>query len=99
MRLSKKQKRIAKAAPPFNRITGADFKKLRAKEFEMNYDKKMMSGMTKQRNRALDEIEGKFEKVKHSKQMLSLGNAYNQNDMIDFNKKIKNFQLVLVYYI
>ena len=29
MRLSKKQKRIAKAAPPFNRITGADFRKLR----------------------------------------------------------------------
>ena len=31
MRLSKKQKRIAKAAPPFGRITGADFKKGREK--------------------------------------------------------------------
>ena len=29
MRLSKKQKRIAKAAPPFGRITGADFRKLK----------------------------------------------------------------------
>tara|TARA_R100001460_G_scaffold7968_3_gene19994 strand:+ start:6138 stop:6248 length:111 start_codon:yes stop_codon:yes gene_type:complete len=27
--LSPKQKKIAKKAPPFNRITGADFKKLR----------------------------------------------------------------------
>ena len=30
MRLSKKQKRIAKAAPPFNRITGADFRRLKS---------------------------------------------------------------------
>ena len=32
MRLSKKQKRIAKAAPPFGRITGADFRKLKRKK-------------------------------------------------------------------
>tara|TARA_X000001382_G_scaffold128570_1_gene118584 strand:+ start:364 stop:495 length:132 start_codon:yes stop_codon:yes gene_type:complete len=29
--LSPKQKRIAAMAPPFNKITGADFKKLRKK--------------------------------------------------------------------
>ena len=29
MKLSKKQKKIAKAAAPFNKITGADFKALR----------------------------------------------------------------------
>jgi len=34
---------------------------------------------------------GKFEKVKHSKQMLSLGNAFDKEDMMDFKKKIKNF--------
>tara|TARA_Y100001970_G_scaffold294350_1_gene451246 strand:- start:12873 stop:14897 length:2025 start_codon:yes stop_codon:yes gene_type:complete len=33
----------------------------------------------------------KFEKVKHSKQMLSLGNAFDKKDMLDFIKKIKNF--------
>ena len=33
----------------------------------------------------------KFEKVKHSKEMLSLANAFDKNDMIDFEKKIKNF--------
>ena len=32
----------------------------------------------------------KFSKVKHSMQMLSLGNAFNRDNMIDF-KKIKNF--------
>ena len=34
---------------------------------------------------------GKFEKIKHSKQMLSLSNAFDKNDMLDFEKKIKNF--------
>ena len=29
MKLSKKQKKIAQAAAPFNKITGADFKALR----------------------------------------------------------------------
>ena len=31
-KLSPKQKRIARAAPPFGKITGEDFKKLRAKK-------------------------------------------------------------------
>jgi len=34
---------------------------------------------------------GKFEKIKHSKQMLSLGNAFDKEGMIDFKKKLKNF--------
>ena len=33
----------------------------------------------------------KFEKIKHSKSMLSLGNAFDKEDMLDFKKKIKNF--------
>jgi len=33
----------------------------------------------------------KFEKVKHSKPMLSLGNAFKNKDMLDFKKKINNF--------
>ena len=33
----------------------------------------------------------KFQKIKHSKKMLSLGNAFSKEDMIDFEKKIKNF--------
>ncbi len=31
-RLSKKQKKIARAAPPFGKITGADFKKLKRRK-------------------------------------------------------------------
>ena len=33
----------------------------------------------------------KFQKIKHSKKMLSLSNAFDKNDMIDFRKKINNF--------
>ena len=33
----------------------------------------------------------KFKKVKHSKPMLSLGNAFKKEDMLDFKKKINNF--------
>jgi len=33
----------------------------------------------------------KFEKIKHSKEMLSLGNAFDKEDMLDFKKKLKNF--------
>ena len=32
-----------------------------------------------------------FEKVKHRVPMLSLGNAFNENDLINFEKKILNF--------
>ena len=33
----------------------------------------------------------KFKKVKHTKPMLSLTNAFNKEDMFDFGKKIKNY--------
>tara|TARA_Y100001970_G_scaffold233545_1_gene291193 strand:- start:119 stop:2143 length:2025 start_codon:yes stop_codon:yes gene_type:complete len=33
----------------------------------------------------------KFEKIKHARPMLSLSNAFYREDMIDFQKKIKNF--------
>ena len=33
----------------------------------------------------------KFKKIKHSKPMLSLSNAFNKENMLDFDKKIKNF--------
>ena len=63
---SSEEERFYKNIIVLKKVVGLnDFEAIkRAKEFEMNFDKKMMSGMTKQRNRALDEIEGKFEDVK-----------------------------------
>ena len=37
------------------------------------------------------EPSSKFEKIKHSKSMLSLSNAFEKEDMLDFKKKIENF--------
>ena len=39
----------------------------------------------------------KFEKIKHSRPMLSLGNAFDRGDMLDFQKKIKNFLNIKSY--
>ena len=36
-------------------------------------------------------LTNKFKKIKHLKPMLSLSNAFNKTDMLDFNKKIINF--------
>ena len=36
-------------------------------------------------------ISNKFDKIKHLKPMLSLSNAFNKSDMLDFLKKINNF--------
>ena len=36
-------------------------------------------------------LTNKFKKVKHLRPMLSLSNAFNESDMIEFQKKIKNF--------
>ncbi len=33
----------------------------------------------------------KFNKIKHAKQMLSLANAFNNKDIVDFEKKINNY--------
>ena len=33
----------------------------------------------------------KFKKIKHLRPMLSLSNAFDKNDMVDFSKKINNF--------
>jgi DNA ligase (NAD+) len=33
----------------------------------------------------------KFEKIRHTKPMLSLANAFKKEDMLDFQKKLKNF--------
>ena len=36
-------------------------------------------------------ITNKFKKVNHLRPMLSLSNAFNYNDMVEFQKKINNF--------
>ncbi|MCT4616844.1 MAG: NAD-dependent DNA ligase LigA [Candidatus Gracilibacteria bacterium] len=52
---------------------------------EEKYDLEKISS-----NIGADLVESTFEKVPHSKPMLSLDNTYNAEDLTDFDKKIKN---------
>ncbi len=36
-------------------------------------------------------VKSKFEKIKHTSQMFSLGNAFNKNDVLEFNKRCNKF--------
>ena len=38
-----------------------------------------------------NQIYNKFEKIEHKTKMMSLGNAFNQNDLIDFLERVKKF--------
>ena len=70
-------------------------------DFEFDELKKELFNLAKEHAflkaiKNLDEIIGskpsiKFKKIKHARPMLSLGNAFNKKDMLDFQKKIKNF--------
>ena len=72
-------------------ISDYDFDNLKRELIKLEKEHPFLKG-----SRGIQETVGykpsnKFEKIKHSKQMLSLGNAFNKEDMIDFKKKVKNF--------
>ena len=72
-------------------ISDAEYDKL--KKEALNLEKKNPHLKTK---RSVEKIIGappsnKFKKIKHLRPMLSLSNAFNKENMIDFLKKLKNF--------
>ena len=72
-------------------VSDFEFDQLKSQLLEMS---KKYPFLKKIKN--LDELVGskpssKFKKIAHAKPMLSLGNAFEKKDMIDFQKKIKNF--------
>ena len=72
-------------------VSDFEFDQLKSQLLEMS---KKYPFLKKIKN--LDELVGskpssKFKKIAHAKPMLSLSNAFEKNDMIDFQKKIKNF--------
>ena len=72
-------------------ISDSEFDKLKSELLEMAKKNPFLKNI-----KNFDKLIGskpslKFKKIRHSKPMLSLGNAFEKNDMIDFQKKIKNF--------
>ncbi len=72
-------------------VTDEKFDKLKKELLEMARENPSLKKI-----KNLEEIVGskpsdKFKKIKHSQPMLSLSNAFNKEDMLDFKKKIKNY--------
>tara|TARA_B100001063_G_scaffold12093_1_gene9394 strand:- start:6157 stop:8190 length:2034 start_codon:yes stop_codon:yes gene_type:complete len=63
--------------------------KLETLTLESNY--KYLKKLNLFKNRVGSPPTNKFKKINHLKPMLSLSNAFDKNDMIDFLKKINNF--------
>ena len=73
------------------KISDSTYDKLKAETLELEKSYKYLKNL----NLILDKVgsppTNKFKKISHLKPMLSLSNAFDKNDMIDFLKKIKNF--------
>ena len=73
------------------KISDFAYDKLKAETLEMEKSYKYLKNL----NLILDKVgsppTNKFKKIYHLKPMLSLSNAFDKSDMIDFLKKIKNF--------
>ena len=73
------------------KISDSTYDKLKAETLELEKSYKYLKNL----NLILDKVgsppTNKFKKISHLKPMLSLSNAFDKNDIVDFLKKIKNF--------
>ena len=72
-------------------VSDADFDKLKNELLKLSKKHPFLKQIENIDNLVGSKPSTKFEKIKHTKPMLSLGNAFEMEDMIDFKKKINNF--------
>ncbi len=72
-------------------VSDSDFDKLKKELIELAAKNPYLKKIENLDNLIGSKPSAKFEKIKHSKPMLSLGNAFQMKDMLDFKKKINNF--------
>ena len=72
-------------------ISDKDYDNLKKEIIELQNKYKFLKDQKPLENLVGSPPTNKFKKVKHLRPMLSLSNAFDKNDMIDFIKKIKNF--------
>ena len=73
-------------------ITDSEFDKIKKHALELENKYPYLQKLQKPATKIVGaKPSNQFKKVKHLAPMLSLANAFNQEDMIDFLKKIKNF--------
>ena len=72
-------------------VSDSDFDKLKTELIELAAQNPYLKKIENLDTLIGSKPSAKFEKIKHSKPMLSLGNAFQMKDMLDFKKKINNF--------
>ncbi len=73
------------------KISDFAYDKLKAETLEMEKSYKYLKNLKLILDKVGSPPTNKFKKIYHLKPMLSLSNAFDKSDMIDFLKKIKNF--------
>ena len=73
------------------KISDAKYDALKFEIYKLEKKHKFLEALNLTKNLVGFTPKNKFKKVKHLRPMLSLSNAFDRNDMIDFQKKIKNF--------
>ena len=72
-------------------VNDQEFDKLKSEIIELEKKYKYLNNTDSPSNSIGFKPSKVFKKVKHSVPMLSLGNAFDENDLINFEKKILNF--------
>ena len=72
-------------------VTDQKFDKLKKETLELEVKYIFLKKFGSIANKIGFKPSSKFNKIKHSKQMLSLANAFDNKDIIDFEKKINNY--------
>ena len=73
------------------KVSDAEYDKLKKEILEIEEKNKFLSKFGSIKNLVGAEPSNKFKKIKHSKPMLSLSNAFNKEDIKNFLKKINNY--------
>ena len=73
------------------KVSDAEYDKLKREIIKIEEKNKFLSKFGSVKNLVGSEPSGKFKKIKHSKPMLSLSNAFNKEDISNFLKKINNY--------
>ena len=72
-------------------ITDAEYDKLKKNINNLENSNNFLKELNLLKNIVGSSPSNKFKKIQHLKPMLSLSNAFDKNDMVDFIKKINNF--------
>ncbi len=73
------------------KISDSEFDNLKKELLNLAKDHPFLKKIKNLDNLIGSKPSNKFKKIKHSRPMLSLGNAFKKEDMLDFKKKITNF--------